>query len=169
MRAASSTFIRCLARPSAQRVRPLAERIPTPNRHFHPPGTSNFTRRSPILVRSQAIWKQLRQESTSSASGTPPSTSTTPPESRLERDQVPAYELTFTCKVCSTRSSHRISKQGYHNGTVLISCPGCKNRHLISDHLKVCWMARCWLCHRPLRRFFITTALTFRRSFPTSA
>ncbi|KAF2640038.1 zf-DNL-domain-containing protein, partial [Massarina eburnea CBS 473.64] len=63
--------------------------------------------------------------------------STTPAPSRLERDQVPAYELTFTCKVCSTRSSHRVSKQGYHHGTVLISCPGCKNRHLMSDHMKI--------------------------------
>ncbi|GME40790.1 Signal recognition particle [Neofusicoccum parvum] len=45
--------------------------------------------------------------------------------------------MTFTCKVCTTRSSHKVSKQGYHHGTVLISCPGCKNRHLISDHLKI--------------------------------
>ncbi|PSN61347.1 zf-DNL-domain-containing protein, partial [Corynespora cassiicola Philippines] len=63
--------------------------------------------------------------------------SSTAPETRLDRDQVPSYELTFTCKVCSTRSSHRLSKQGYHHGTILISCPGCKNRHLISDHLKI--------------------------------
>ncbi|KAF2273996.1 zf-DNL-domain-containing protein [Westerdykella ornata] len=39
--------------------------------------------------------------------------------------------------MCATRSSHRVSKQGYHHGTVLITCPGCKNRHLISDHLKI--------------------------------
>jgi len=45
--------------------------------------------------------------------------------------------MTFTCKKCTTRSSHRISKQGYHHGTVLIACPGCKNRHLIADHLKI--------------------------------
>ncbi|KAF2876587.1 DNL zinc finger-domain-containing protein [Massariosphaeria phaeospora] len=65
------------------------------------------------------------------------SSATTAPASRLERDQVPAYELTFTCKICTTRSSHRLSKQGYHHGTILISCPGCQNRHLISDHLKI--------------------------------
>jgi len=45
--------------------------------------------------------------------------------------------MTFTCKKCTTRSSHRLSKQGYHHGTVLIACPGCKNRHLIADHLKI--------------------------------
>ncbi|OBT75951.1 hypothetical protein VF21_05802 [Pseudogymnoascus sp. 05NY08] len=49
----------------------------------------------------------------------------------------PAYEMTFTCKPCSTRSTHRVSKQGYHKGSVLISCPGCKNRHVISDHLNI--------------------------------
>lgn len=30
-----------------------------------------------------------------------------------------------------------MSKQGYHHGSVLISCPGCRNRHVISDHLGV--------------------------------
>lgn len=49
----------------------------------------------------------------------------------------PSYQLTFTCKPCEERSTHEVSKQGYHNGTVLITCPGCKNRHVISDHLKV--------------------------------
>lgn len=49
----------------------------------------------------------------------------------------PVYELTFTCKPCKERSSHTISKQGYHRGTTLIKCPACKNLHLISDHLHV--------------------------------
>ncbi|KAG9996437.1 zf-DNL-domain-containing protein, partial [Aureobasidium melanogenum] len=53
------------------------------------------------------------------------------------REEVPSYEMTFTCKACTTRSSHRMSKQGYHHGTILITCPGCKNRHLIADHLKI--------------------------------
>jgi len=48
-----------------------------------------------------------------------------------------AYEMTFTCKPCSTRSTHKVSKQGYHFGSVLITCPECKNRHIISDHLGV--------------------------------
>ncbi|KAK4216973.1 DNL zinc finger-domain-containing protein [Rhypophila decipiens] len=49
----------------------------------------------------------------------------------------PSYELRFTCKPCGHRSSHTISKQGYHHGSVLISCPSCRNRHIISDHLKI--------------------------------
>ena len=49
----------------------------------------------------------------------------------------PAYEITFTCKPCKHRSTHTISKHGYHKGSILIACPECSNRHVISDHLKV--------------------------------
>ncbi|ROV96540.1 hypothetical protein VMCG_07758 [Cytospora schulzeri] len=49
----------------------------------------------------------------------------------------PSYELTFTCVPCGTRSAHNISKQGYHHGSVLIACPSCRNRHVISDHLGI--------------------------------
>jgi protein import protein ZIM17 len=59
------------------------------------------------------------------------------PPSRSIRPPQPEYEMTFTCKPCGTRSSHRVSKQGYHFGSVLITCPECRNRHVISDHLNV--------------------------------
>ncbi|RDW78042.1 hypothetical protein BP5796_05894 [Coleophoma crateriformis] len=49
----------------------------------------------------------------------------------------PSYELTFTCTPCSTRSKHTISKHGYHFGSVLVTCPECRNRHVISDHLNI--------------------------------
>ncbi|XBW38486.1 hypothetical protein QEN19_004076 [Hanseniaspora menglaensis] len=45
--------------------------------------------------------------------------------------------LVFTCKKCDHRSSHQISKHGYYKGSVLCECPQCKNRHLISDHMKI--------------------------------
>lgn len=69
----------------------------------------------------------------------PPTTTTTtqpdqpssPPQPRDE------YELTFTCTPCTRRSTHRISKHGYHRGSVLVTCPGCRNRHVISDHLGI--------------------------------
>lgn len=48
-----------------------------------------------------------------------------------------AYQIVFTCKPCGERSSHRMSKQGYHRGTVLIQCPSCDNRHVMSDHLGI--------------------------------
>ncbi|KAF8536205.1 DNL zinc finger-domain-containing protein, partial [Trichophaea hybrida] len=49
----------------------------------------------------------------------------------------PSYHLTFTCRPCQARSTHTVSKQAYHGGTILIQCPGCKNRHVITDHLKI--------------------------------
>lgn len=47
------------------------------------------------------------------------------------------YQLSFTCVPCGHRSHHNVSKQGYHMGSTLITCPGCRNRHVISDHLKI--------------------------------
>ncbi|KAH7908602.1 DNL zinc finger-domain-containing protein [Hygrophoropsis aurantiaca] len=58
--------------------------------------------------------------------------SSTPPP-KIE----PKLSLTFTCTApdCSTRSSHTFTKRSYERGIVLVECPGCKNRHLIADHL----------------------------------
>ena len=49
----------------------------------------------------------------------------------------PQLMIAFTCKKCDTRSSHTFSRQSYYKGSVLIQCPGCKNRHLIADNLKI--------------------------------
>ncbi|KIW62926.1 hypothetical protein PV04_09814 [Phialophora macrospora] len=59
------------------------------------------------------------------------------PRPAEEKRDEPSYELSFTCKPCLYRSTHRVTKHGYHHGTVLITCPSCKNRHVISDHLRV--------------------------------
>ncbi|GAO49700.1 hypothetical protein G7K_3846-t1 [Saitoella complicata NRRL Y-17804] len=85
--------------------------------------------RAPDVARPSRILQQCRWNAT-----VPPSDGGVGPQ-ELGRI-VPKYELTFTCKKCSNRSSHHVSKQAYHNGTVLITCPGCRNRHLIADHLK---------------------------------
>ncbi|EGF84268.1 hypothetical protein BATDEDRAFT_22160 [Batrachochytrium dendrobatidis JAM81] len=41
----------------------------------------------------------------------------------------------FTCKVCKHRSYKSMSKKAYTTGVVMIKCDGCKNTHLIADHL----------------------------------
>ncbi|RYP70959.1 hypothetical protein DL769_004792 [Monosporascus sp. CRB-8-3] len=71
--------------------------------------------------------------STSSANPSAASSREKKPRKQLE----PHYQLTFTCVPCSGRSSHTVSKQGYHHGSVLITCPSCRNRHVISDHLHI--------------------------------
>lgn len=139
MRPASS-LLRTFARAPAPHTlkASLAEHIPAPaKRLLHTLRTSHGTRPSPVLLSQLRVPPASRRFESSSTAPKQPNTSTTAPDSRLDREQVPSYELTFTCNVCKTRSSHRLSKQGYHKGTILISCPDCKNRHLISDHLKV--------------------------------
>lgn len=95
---------------------------------------------------NQPIAPSIRFHSTDTPSQRPakPLTDRSEQDAQSAKDAIaarkaeePAYEMTFTCKKCLERSSHRITKQAYHFGTVLVTCPGCKNRHLISDHMKV--------------------------------
>ncbi|KAL2137021.1 hypothetical protein VTI74DRAFT_10497 [Chaetomium olivicolor] len=98
--------------------------------------------------RNFSPFKQQQQKSPPVATPPTPSSETTSPscESKPQPPaqkkppnirQQPHYELTFTCRPCGERSRHRVSKQGYHYGSVLIACPGCRNRHVISDHLRI--------------------------------
>ncbi|KAF4982720.1 hypothetical protein FZEAL_1709 [Fusarium zealandicum] len=61
------------------------------------------------------------------------------PKSEGERPEIKPsyYQLSFTCVPCGHRSHHNVSKQGYHHGSTLITCPECRNRHIISDHLNI--------------------------------
>lgn len=101
--------------------------LPRSTRSFY---TSQVRQQQQTSVQTHAHERPLSIPG-GSPSVTPPQDQTHPPE------EEPAYQLTFTCKPCGQRSTHRISKRGYHRGAVLISCPGCPNRHVISDHLGI--------------------------------
>ncbi|KAF5017883.1 hypothetical protein F66182_10158 [Fusarium sp. NRRL 66182] len=58
-------------------------------------------------------------------------------QNAARRAEEPAYRIVFTCRPCGERSDHQMSKHGYHKGTVLITCPSCSARHVISDHLGI--------------------------------
>lgn len=47
----------------------------------------------------------------------------------------PQLLAAFTCTHCETRSTRRISRQAYSEGVVLARCGGCKQLHLLADHL----------------------------------
>ena len=139
----SRTLTRVLGRSSCYSRLYLTRPRPSlvASRRFHDSSRSTSSPLRPAIQNFQRLHsprtrQQARYESTVTVPRQSESSSTSkaeeaPPEPR------PEYQLSFTCKKCSERSTHKISKQGYHHGTVLVQCPGCKNRHLISDHLKI--------------------------------
>lgn len=113
------------------------------------PVQSSWSHVSPIRRSTNvfgAFQQRYQSNSSSDAGSVPPLTDRVPSaaadaahaaENAARRGQEPAYRISFTCKPCGHRSSHKMSKHGYHKGTVLIRCPSCQNRHVISDHLQI--------------------------------
>ncbi|KAJ5139149.1 uncharacterized protein N7515_003997 [Penicillium bovifimosum] len=104
---------------------------------------SRPTLRSSPLPRSRILTPQFRYNSSAPRPLTDSNKSQAEQDAEWEaqnqerRKNEEAYRITFTCKPCGHRSGHRMSKQGYHRGTVLIQCPSCNSRHVMSDHLGV--------------------------------
>ncbi|KAI1329550.1 hypothetical protein F5Y16DRAFT_365432 [Xylariaceae sp. FL0255] len=94
--------------------------------------SSSFLRPYPRLPRT--LQPALRRSSHT----IPKPPASLPPTQQPNQKRIePHYRLSFTCVPCAERSTHTISKQGYHKGSVLITCPNCRNRHVISDHLGI--------------------------------
>ena len=138
-----SSILRQL-RPSLRRpasgnshLRPLSQFAPLLHSRF--PRPSYTTKRGipqPSLP-LRSLQTRRVSDSTSAPSSAVAHSPDHPIDTQSPPEKPPAYEITFTCKPCGHRSTHTISKLGYHKGTVLITCPDCSNRHVISDHLKV--------------------------------
>jgi protein import protein ZIM17 len=47
----------------------------------------------------------------------------------------PKIEMSMECRPCGLRSLHRLSRQAYTRGVVIVTCPHCHQRHLIADHM----------------------------------
>ena len=149
-----STALRSWSRTSQQALRVHSNSVGlqrASQRTIWPsPSSSLLQRRAP--KQSAGLSIRFHSGDASSRPATPltdRATNDTDSEAQAAKDAIaarkaeqPAYEMTFTCKKCQERSSHRITKQAYHFGTVLVNCPGCKNRHLISDHMKVSKLPR---------------------------
>ncbi|KAF4569765.1 hypothetical protein EYR36_009566 [Pleurotus pulmonarius] len=130
-------------------------------RQLNPPTALQFTRSPPpsysppaIAAISSAPYHSTHFEPSSFDSSprslphTPPSRPSHAPEtaapsalatsSEIKLDVLePRLSLTFTCTAgeCHERSTHTFTKRAYERGIVLVECPGCKNRHLIADHI----------------------------------
>ncbi|KAI5846976.1 DNL zinc finger domain-containing protein [Tricharina praecox] len=97
---------------------------------------------APRILASLPRWNSTASTAATTPTPSPSPTSTetsteTETETETPKEAPPSYQLTFTCRPCRTRSTHAVSKQAYHRGSVLVQCPGCKNRHVITDHLKI--------------------------------
>ncbi|PQE29284.1 DNL zinc finger domain-containing protein [Rutstroemia sp. NJR-2017a BBW] len=118
--------LRALSRQTIPKYRPFF-------RSIHPTASPALPPRL-LATKTNSFAQSIRHYSTplTDAPNSPDSQESSP-----TRAPQPSYDLTFTCTPCSYRSTHRISKQGYHYGSVLITCPECRNRHVISDHLGI--------------------------------
>eukprot|EP00956_Cyclotella_meneghiniana_P003803 scaffold4601_cov51-Cyclotella_meneghiniana.AAC.3 len=60
---------------------------------------------------------------------------------KISADQVASrkFQLQYTCKICNTRNSIKVTRIAYRKGIVIAKCKGCDNKHLIADNLN--WLS----------------------------
>lgn len=126
---AAAPFRQNFARPLLRQVATARHTGITAARFSH-----NIPTPPPIEPKSDS---ESSASSSDAESTSPSETIPAGEEAEAPKAPRPEYHLSFTCRPCGERSNHVISKQGYHHGSVLVTCPGCKNRHVISDHLNI--------------------------------
>ena len=60
---------------------------------------------------------------------------------KISADQIASrkFQLQYTCKICNTRNSIKVTRIAYRKGIVIAKCKGCDNKHLIADNLN--WLS----------------------------
>ncbi|KAG6828734.1 hypothetical protein H0H92_006922 [Tricholoma furcatifolium] len=101
---------------------------------------SRLFRNAPVLrslITPHASLQPRFRRNAYSTAPPPPSAPATTTSQALPEALEPRLSMTFTCTAdgCNHRSTHEFTKRAYQRGIVLVECPGCKNRHLIADHL----------------------------------
>jgi len=113
------------------------------SQHSHHHNISNLLSQRNFTTQSSSNSSATDASSASSTATTVPSpTSSSASDTSTTNDAIPGVTkggdlmiMLYTCRICETRSARQISKLGYYHGSVIVRCPGCKNLHLISDHL----------------------------------
>ena len=140
-----SRFQTSIIRRRTPPLRCYAHQIPRPSQQQQQQSASRPTpqRRDDIPLDKEPLYTHPRPapprpRSPPPSADDPLSKSSSSSSSSSSSPASPAYyQLSFTCVPCDHRSHHNISRQGYHHGSVLITCPNCRNRHVISDHLNI--------------------------------
>ncbi|KAG6839994.1 hypothetical protein C0991_009724 [Blastosporella zonata] len=100
-------------------------------------GTNAYSTATPPSSSPPSSSTASTSSSSSNTTNTPSTAAATTTSQPLPEKLEPRLSMTFTCTAenCSERSTHQFTKRAYERGIVLVQCPGCKNRHLIADHL----------------------------------
>lgn len=56
------------------------------------------------------------------------------PSKGSQNPNLEKFLMMYTCKICSGRNAHMVSKVAYTSGMVVATCRHCKTKHLIADN-----------------------------------